>query len=143
MLRDEQLLNKFETAINFAEGIGECLRQGVNRLAYELLLNIAGRDRGEKSREIAKGFLALSVFWSSLELAFKEFIVGLPQKDDEAVRDWFKFVEKTARQSLDETAISLSGSAIEQEAIVKAKNKFWYERGIVIKENPQYKFIYQ
>lgn len=140
LLTDENLLNKLETAINFAEGIGECLRKSVNKLAYELLPNIAGKDRGEKSREIAKNFLALSVFWSSLEVDFKNFIVNLPQKDDEAVRDWFQFVEETARQSLDETVKSLSGSAIEQEAIVKAKNKFWYERGVVFNGNPTYKF---
>lgn len=140
LLRDEELLNKFETAINFAEGIGECLRQSLNKLAYELLPNIAGRDRGEKSREIAKNFLGLSVFWSRLEVAFKNFIVNLPRKKDEVVYEWFQFVELTAVQSLDETAKSLSGSATEQEAIVKAKNKFWYEKSVVVKENPQFKF---
>lgn len=132
LLTNYDLLDKLETSIKFAEEIGNCLRQGVNKLAYELLPNIAGKDRGEKSRELAKNYLALPSFWSKLELAFQKLISDLPEKMDEAVCEWFRFVEKTAQKSLDETAKSLSGSATEQEAIVKAKNKFWYERNLLL-----------
>lgn len=147
LLTDSDLLTKLELAINFAEEMGNSLRKSVNRLAYELLPNIAGKDRGEKSREIAQNFPALSVFWSSLEIAFKNFIVALPEKDDDAVRKWFDFVKKTSAKALEETVNGFSGSAIEQKAIVQANKAFRFENHIIVNgdgkkraANMRYKF---
>ncbi len=147
LLTDDNLLNKLEIAINFAEEIGNCLRKSVNRLAYELLPNIAGKDRGEKSRELAQYFSALSLFWSGLEIDFKNFITNLPEKEEDAMRAWFKFVKKKANDSLNDTKKSLSGSAVEQKAIVQTEKTFRIENGVILngdgnkrEGNPIYKF---
>jgi hypothetical protein len=59
-------------------------------------------------------------------------MLELPEKQKDAMREWFGFADKTAKESFNQTANSLSGSAIEQKAIVEAEKKFNIDRHILL-----------
>ena len=119
-LDNDELLEDLETAIKFAEEIEkEVLKPAIKKLA-EILKSQSG------------SFSAVSIYWGSLEIEFKKMTLELPEKKDEAMCQWFEFVDKTAKQSFNDTANSLSGSAIEQKAIVEAEKEFKIEKHILL-----------
>jgi CRISPR system Cascade subunit CasA len=111
-LSDEALLTQLETAIRFAEDTAKYLRDALKKLADNLESDISS-------------FQGMTVYWSRLETQFHNLLIGLPEKNDSAIRDWFRTVDATARRAFDQTANSLSGSATEQKAIVEAQNLFF------------------
>ncbi len=147
LLNSPDLINKLETAINFAEDLGKIVRQSISEFTLALLPNIAGNERKKKSRELAENFPASSVYWSGLERAFKELMIMLPKETNGTLRKWFKSVDKKAWESFKETTNGISGSGKEFQAVIKAKSKYWRERSILLngdgrkKEgNLEYKF---
>lgn len=139
-LNDSNLLEQLNTAIQFSEEIArEVLKSSLNKLAWELQPDIAGKERGEKARKMADGFTAMPIFWSSLEVKFKKLLVELPSEKEKALSEWFSFVNEMAKYAFDKTANSLSGSAAEQKAIVKAENSFYYERRKILNNNSIYR----
>ena len=138
-LNDNDLLNNLETAIKFAEDIARnVLKSSLNKLAWELQPNIAGKERSAKARAIADTFLSMPLYWSSLEIRFHKLLLKLPSGKDEALREWFGFIDKTAKDAFDKMANTLSGSAIEQKAMVEGKKAFHCERKKLLKENSTY-----
>lgn len=131
-LSDNELQGKLSTIIGFAEDLARILQSSINKLAFEFLPNIAGKDRSEKAKKIAENFPTMPTFWGNLEITFKRIIIHLPEKQDEAICEWFQFVNKTAKKAFDKTADSLSGSAIEQKAIVEAEKKFNIEKHVLL-----------
>ncbi len=138
-LNENSLLNDLETAIKFAEDIArDVLKSSLNKLAWELQPNIAGKDRSEKARKIADNFLSMLFYWSSLEAEFYKLLVKLPNSKDDAMCEWFSFVDKTAKEAFNKTANSLSGSAMEQKAIVNAQGLLNGTRNKLINGNSIY-----
>lgn len=138
-LDQNELLEKFSIALNFAEDSAKILESSVIKLAFELLPDIAGKDRWEKARKIAGNFSAMPVYWSRLEVEFKKLMIALPEKQDEAMSKWFGFVYETAKDVFNQTANSLSGSAVEQKAIAKADSKFRWKIKELLDANSIYR----
>ncbi len=127
ILKDQNLLNKIELALNFAEDVGiKVLSFSVGNLAKTL----------ETDRQ---SFSAIQVYWAALEIQFKQFLVDLSKDQEQAIRDWFQFTDTSAKEALQETLRSLSGSAIEQKARVEAEKSFYNGRKKLLNKNPKYK----
>ncbi|MDQ3635241.1 MAG: type I-E CRISPR-associated protein Cse1/CasA [Acidobacteriota bacterium] len=112
-LDDAELLSDLQESIQFAEEIGKILRSSMRKLASEL------------SAEIADSFPAVPFYWSELETEFNNLLLNLPDDREEAKRKWFVKVGEIAEKGFEKTADSLSGSATEQKAIVKAEGLFF------------------
>ncbi len=124
-LNDNELLNKLKTAISFAEEISYVLKGTLKNLADSLETNAAN-------------FSAISIYWGSLEIEFKKLMLELPEKQTDAMREWFSFVDKTAKDSFNQTSKTLSGSAAELKAVVNAQGLFNGLRGKLLKTNSIY-----
>lgn len=125
---DNNLTALLETAVKFAQDIGDKLRIGIKELAT--LLNANPAD-----------FAATAIYWSTLELDFQDLLSGLPGSQDAATRKWFKTVDETAESAFRQTTNSLSGAAAEQKATVEAFKKFRGERAKLLSGNSVYKEI--
>lgn len=110
-LNDNDLLNNLELAIKFAEEMSGVLRFAVKVLAEQL-------------ESDSNSFPAISLYWSGLENRFQKLLSDLPFYKNSAMREWFKFVNKMADKAFNDTVNSLSGSEIEQKAIVKGESAF-------------------
>lgn len=125
-LNDNNLLSELEKSIQFAEDIAGVLKFAVINLAKSLETK-------------ANSFSAMSIYWSSLETRFQRLLSALPNYKETAMRDWFEFVDETAKRAFNNTANSLSGSAIEQKAIVEAESSFYRTRAKLLNENSKYR----
>ena len=144
-LTDEKLIDNLKTAIDFAEEIGKVLKNSADNLAFHLIPKPTNenKERGskkdwEKARILAKTFQAMPIYWSTLELKFQKLLADLPDEKDEAMREWFGEVLRTADDAFNQTANSLSGSAEELKAIVEARRLYGGLR-YKTKESPNYK----
>ena len=142
-LNDNKLLNKIKIAIIFSDHIGETLNKACYKLA--LLLVAPESDRkdakspdGKSVSNQIKSFAIESKYWASLEVEFKKLLRHFPEKQDEAMRDWFRFVNKRAEDVLNDAVKSLSGSATELKAVVNAQGLFNGLRGKLLKTNSIY-----
>jgi len=124
-LNNNELLDKLKTCITFAEDLSFVLRGSLKNLAESLETELAN-------------FSAMSVYWASLEIEFKKLMLELPEKQDEAMVQWFQFVDRTAKESFNQTAKSLSGSATELKAVVNANGLLNGLRGKLLKGNSIY-----
>lgn len=124
LLNDSELLSKLSYSLNFAEDNGRILKKALWRFAYEILPNVAGKDRRQKALERAESLPSAAAYWSALETPFQILLANLQNDDEVAIRRWFEQVVKTADDAFEVTALSLSGSASEQRAISIAKR--WY-----------------
>jgi len=124
-LDNNELLNDLKNAIGFAEDIGRVLKFSVKILA-------------EKLESDANNFSAVSTYWSKLEIRFQRLLLDLPNNKQSAMQNWFEFVDATARRAFNDTANSLSGSAVEQKAIVEAESSYFGARAKLLKGNSTY-----
>ncbi len=120
-LEDERIVSVLERCLQKAESIGSVLGSALWILAKHSVL----ADKGEKDitnndREaIAERlgiYVAESVFWSSLELPFKEMLRGLPDsvaagKAEEHLDMWVDLACDRAADALERTIGGLRGSA--------------------------------
>lgn len=142
-LNDKELMNKIKIAIGFSEDIGKILNKACYKLALLLVspesdFKDAKSPDGKAVSNKIKSFAIESKYWGSLEVEFKKLLLHLPEKKDEAMRHWFSFVNKTAKESFNQTANSLSGSAMELKAVVNAQGLFNGLRGNLLKTNSIY-----
>lgn len=124
-LNDNDLLAYLKTVIQFAEDIADVLKITLKKLAESLETK-------------PDSFSAMPIYWSSLEFEFQKLLLNLPTNKDMAMREWFGFVSSTAKEVFSKTADSLSGSAMEQKAIVNAQGLFNRTRSKLLKENSIY-----
>lgn len=108
-LNDEQLIGDLGNCLDFSEEIGAALRYGVKTLA----------DGLETQRET---FATEATFWSQMELRFHMLLGALPEKGDEEMVAWFRDTQRIAFDALNQTVLSLSGSAAENKAAVSGEN---------------------
>jgi CRISPR system Cascade subunit CasA len=125
-LNNNDLLNDLGISIKFAEDIAGVLKFSIKNLA-------------EKLETDAANFSAMQIYWSSLETQFQKLLSDLPNEKQSAMQTWFEFTDKTAKQAFDDTANSLSGSAIEQKAIIEAESSFYRTRAKLLNENANYR----
>lgn len=124
-LDDQELLQTLKNSIQFAEEIGGVLKFAVKVLAEKLESN-------------ADNFSAMQIYWASLETQFYQLLGKLPNDKQNALLEWFEVIDKTARQAFDNTANSLSGSAIEQKAIIESESAFYKTRAKLLNQNATY-----
>lgn len=140
---ENNLVLHLETAINFAEKIGDILEFSMKKLRQEIdpqawsssVRSVKPPDRPAQERKLANIFPAMSIYWSSLEMAFQRLLSEMPKNADEELREWFSTVDKNAKDALSQSADSLSGSAKEQKAIVSAASTFSRLRGKLLVED--------
>ncbi len=145
-LDNDELLKDLETAIKFADEIGfalelsmKTLRKEINIQAWESSIkSVKPQDRPKREKQLANQFPALSVYWASLEIAFQKLSSALIVHKENALKEWFYFVYKSANDAFDKTAKNLSNSVAEQKAIVKADNKFYWGKKNLIDVNTIY-----
>ena len=131
-LQDNELLGKLEKSIKCAEDFGKVLRDSMMELRKNLneqswnssIKSVKPQDKYKRESELINLFPAASVYWSNLEVKFKEFFSALPEKQDEAMQKWFGSVEKTAKDAFDQSVNSLGSSADDFRAIAKADKVF-------------------
>jgi CRISPR system Cascade subunit CasA len=119
MLTNEKLVSTLVAALQWAEKIGNALRDQVTDLARALLSK--GRKDAKIKRErvdnLVKTLGTEALFWANLELPFREFLGDLPNRD---LNDWQKTVVKIACQAFDNTTENCLGySARELQARVE------------------------
>lgn len=122
---DKSLTENLESSIQFAEDIGNKLKDSIKKLADLLKTKPAN-------------FQAMPIYWSTLELRFQSLLSGLPDDKDAAMHEWFAEVLAIANRAFEQTVNSLSGSAQELKAAVEARGLF---NGITYKtkQKPEYK----
>lgn len=126
-LNDDNLLNNLETAIMFAEEMSGILKFAIKVLADEL-------------ESDANSFPAMSLYWSNLENRFQRLLSDLPNDKEAAMREWFDFTDNTAKKyAFDKTVNSLSGSANELEAIIKAESAFYKTRAKLLNKASEFR----
>ncbi|MFN6964548.1 MAG: type I-E CRISPR-associated protein Cse1/CasA [Pyrinomonadaceae bacterium] len=121
-LSDVDLTANLGRCLAFAEEVGSAVRASMKALADEL----------ETERET---FFAEGNFWSQLESRFHALLDRLPSDREAEMRAWFADTLRTASGAFRETVNSLSGTAAEVEAAVKAENMLWGVISKAIKAN--------
>lgn len=124
-LNNQELLKNLKDAIEFAEEIGKRLQRSMKKLADKLQSKIA--------------FPAMSFYWATLEHLFYDLLLSLPENKEKAMREWFLAVEKIAKEGFHKTANSLSGSAMEQKAIVESERLFYGSIQKYLNKNSEYR----
>lgn len=122
---DDDLCGLLEKAIQFAEqkdGIAGTLRAGIKELAKLLETSVANLS-------------AMPIYWSTLELEFQRLLLNLPKEKDVVMKEWFGLVLQTADDAFRQTAKGFSGTAKEQEAIVKAEVEFRKQKNILLSKH--------
>lgn len=110
-LNDHDLLADLGKCLEFSEEIGKALRSGIKTLADKLETGIAT-------------FSAVGSYWSQMESRFHLLLANLPASVEAEMSSWFADTYATAFRAFNETINSLSGTAAENEAAVKAENEF-------------------
>lgn len=143
-LNSNELLEDLRNAISFAEDISKVIYAGSRTLAT-FLLAPKSDNKNEKQPDaknvsaLMQSFAVETKYWANLETRFQRLLSTLPNDKETAMRDWFEFVDATAKRAFDNTANSLSGSANEQKAIVEAESSFYRTRAKLLKENSKYR----
>lgn len=131
-LKDNELLNKLEKSIDCAVKFGGILQDSIKKLRKNLneqawessIRSVSPMDKYKQEGKLINLLPAMSVYWSSLEVRFKKLLTDLPEKQDEAMQEWYRVVDKTATKAFNQSVNSLGNSAKELKAIAKADKEF-------------------
>jgi len=153
-LDDVELLGKLHEALSLAESVGALLGAGyiwLNKtkrprplqvLASEILFPLGGREPHQKAVQAKVNSIgAKQLYWSGLEIPFKELIILLPKDKDTAedgtesygskvLPQWAQRLRRTAWQAfsnatcdLDTTGLTLRAAAMARQCFAKELNR--------------------
>ena len=128
-LDNQKLLESLKDATGFAEEIGKILQRSMRKLAKEL---------HELQSNLANNFPSMSFYWASLEHLFYNLLLDLPENEEKAKREWAFSVKRNAEEGFRKTADSLSGSAMEQKAIIASERYFYGSIRKYLNKNSEY-----
>lgn len=111
-IEDSDLMADLGICLDFAEEVGSAVRAGMKRLADELQT-----DRTT--------FFAEANYWSAMETRFHNLLNRLPSDTETEMRAWFADTLQIAIKAFRDSLNSLSGTAAEVQASVKAENMLW------------------
>jgi CRISPR system Cascade subunit CasA len=126
-LTDATLANSLKSAIDLAEEVGAAVRGAAATLAARLLA--PGERTPDKGQvwAVVDSLAADEVYWSRLELPFRQFLTGLPGPSDHQkgrVDAWFReTLRRTARAAFDVTAGQLDHSARALRALIAGRQQ--------------------
>jgi CRISPR system Cascade subunit CasA len=112
-LEDEELVQNLSTCLDFSEAMGKAMGK-----ALQCCVKTLAHQLGTKPNR----FPTESNYWSQMELRFHLLLVELPKKGKNEMIDWFSDTERIAFDAFNHTIMSLSGTAAENKAAVKARN---------------------
>jgi CRISPR system Cascade subunit CasA len=124
-LREQELVEDLQYAVDMAETAGTQLRRATWTLARLLLSPHSdlgsGREPDPDDMRALTGQWAVDRrYWSCLEIPFRETMEELPQAPDEALEDWRQTLLRTAWQAFDQVADNLGYDPAALKAVVRA-----------------------
>jgi len=146
-LDDPELVDALRTALDAAESVGYLFHRKWIRLPErekqargplwelgEMLLS-SKDDSGADADPVVKSLAPARLYWSRLEVPFRQFLEDLPGDVDTAeevqsehrertLEAWRKTLRRTARNAFDETTRSLDNSARVLKAVATAEKSF-------------------
>ena len=123
LLNSEELVQRLQMELNYAEGAGHALERSLWLLSSLLLSpdEETAKPQSEDIKSLRDSLQGEPRYWGALERPFKQLIVALPGNTDEASKTWRETVRKVVWKTFDITADnSLGGSSRELQARVRA-----------------------
>lgn len=129
-IEDAMLLDELNAALDWAEDIGKTVYFSANELAGYKLSPTKDAGEGKKPDPHAVTNLVNHLdieayYWSQIEPAFYELLVGLPNNGN-AKSVWQEKLKQAARKSLMEASNAIGSDAAGLKALAKAENKLEY-----------------
>jgi CRISPR system Cascade subunit CasA len=127
-LRDQELVEYLEQAVDMAERAGRQL-WGATRTLAALLLSPESDSGGgrQPAREdlhcMTSQWAADRRYWSRLEIPFLETLESLPDEPDQSLERWRSTLRRTARGAFDELADNLGPTPRAFKAVVRASGQ--------------------
>jgi CRISPR system Cascade subunit CasA len=139
-LTEAYLVESLRLALKLADDVCDGLNESICLLA-RLLIAPLSNDKNARQPDandvtnVASGFAAEEFYWARLDPAFKKLLTDLPEDqranqaaedlpDTRAATEWAHMLLDTARDALNKTINSLSGSARELKAAAEAERRF-------------------
>jgi hypothetical protein len=130
-LNDVELVASLQNALGLAEKVGGALRKSVWLMASRLLAPAADSADTDRVRSLVDNIAPERLYWSRLELPFRQFLVRLadnPAEREQEVARWLCHeLLPRARDAFDKTAGSLDQSARELRAVTLAGRRLGAE----------------
>jgi CRISPR system Cascade subunit CasA len=127
-LRDQELVEYLEQAVDMAERAGRQL-WGATRTLAALLLSPESDSGGgrqparEDLHSMTSQWAADRRYWSRLEIPFLETLESLPDEPDQSLERWRSTLRRTARGAFDELADNLGPMPRAFKAVVRASGQ--------------------
>jgi len=127
-LKDEKLVDELKKALSLAEDVAISLQNILKKKMAKELGLIKGGDR--KSENDILSNKAKRIYWSRLEVPFKELLVNLPNDkiveygDENQSSQWAKKIRNTAEEAFDYACDTLGTDARVLKTVTKFKNEF-------------------
>ena len=124
-LERPDLVPPLRDGLNLAERVGTLLRNAVRDLAREALAPVDGAnpDPGRVSA-LAESFESLPVYWASLDLPFRDYLLALPEDFRGARAAWAEAIESAARRGFALAEGAVSADAIGFRASARVRPRF-------------------
>jgi CRISPR system Cascade subunit CasA len=128
-LTDKDLVRSLQDAIDLAEAVGrDAVRSAAKTVASRLLA--PGKRSPDKNqlRATVDSIGADALFWSRLELPFREFLIGLPgdsRHQKEQIDSWFRETLDIAQRAFQQTAGQLDRTGRAMRAFVDGERQLF------------------
>lgn len=137
VLRDKEKMAEVNYAIDLAEEVSKILSDALHLLADRVMNRALGNDypsRDKNSRDLRQKLMlqwnaaeakrySPQLYWTRLEREFENFVKGLRDDSDEAMKTWNKSLVKIAEESLNDAARLCGNTPWALKGKVEADNR--------------------
>jgi len=124
-LEASDLVSRLRAGLELAERVGEAVRRAASDLARDVLVPADGVPIDPtRVRALADSFESLPVFWSSLDLDFRRFLLELPEDAAAASSAWARSLAEAARKAFALAENAVASDAVGLRAAARVRPRF-------------------